>query len=269
VRLADGRRRHDAVPCPDPLHAASKVKSVDTRHASSGLRRDYLCRPTVGKRHKFTALIEVEDEPVPLYVPPPKCPVHGAQGRRVRNGTYGTPGEPMRRQRYRCWPDKPDPDFPKGFHNFTPPLAREHVHTGESHCQACEVADPQPPAPATYSSLRDRELPNQLDSRGATDDLAALADRLGLVEPRLVHRRARAVAGTGDLPTAIALLDTGLAARDGSSDRAWADLTAYRDALAARQAAADRGRPARAHRRGHSAPTARPSRRRFTATHNT
>jgi len=30
-----------------------------------------------------------------------------------------------------------------------------------------EVADPQPPAPATYSSLRDRELLNQLDSRGA------------------------------------------------------------------------------------------------------
>ena len=96
------------------------------------------------------------------------------------------------------------------------------------------------------------------------DDLAALADRLGLVGPRLVHRRARAVAGTGDLPAAIALLDTGLAARDGSSDRAWADLTAYRDALAARQAAAERGRPVRPHRRGHSAPTARPSRRRFT-----
>ena len=136
--MADARRRHDPVPCPDPLHAGSKVKSVDTRRASSGLRRDYLCRPTVGKRHKFTALIEVDDEPVPLYVPPPKCPVHGAQGRRVRNGTYGTPGEPTRRQRYRCWPDKPDPDFPKGFHNFTPPLAREHVPTGESHCQACE-----------------------------------------------------------------------------------------------------------------------------------
>ena len=101
------------------------------------------------------------------------------------------------------------------------------------------------------------------------DDLAALADRLGLVEPRLVHRRARAVADTGDLPTAIALLGTGLAARDASSDRAWADLTSYRDALAARQAAAARGRPTRPHRRGHSAPTTRPSRRRFTATHNT
>jgi hypothetical protein len=111
---------------------------------------------------------------------------------------------------------------------------------------------------------------NLTESRPAdADDLAALADRLGLVEPRLVHRRARAVAGTGDLPTAIALLDTGLASRDGSSDRAWADLTAYRDALAARQAAAERGRSARPHRRGHSAPTARPSRRRFTATHNT
>jgi hypothetical protein len=76
-----------------------------------------------------------------------------------------------------------------------------------------------------------------------------------------VHRRARAVAGTGDLPAAIALLDTGLAARDGSSDRAWADLTAYRDALAARQAAAERGRPVRPHRRGHSSATATSPRR--------
>jgi hypothetical protein len=49
--VADGRRRHDPVPCPDPLHAGSKVKSVGTRRAASGLRRDYLCRPTVGKRH--------------------------------------------------------------------------------------------------------------------------------------------------------------------------------------------------------------------------
>jgi hypothetical protein len=72
---------------------------------------------------------------------------------------------------------------------------------------------------------------------------------------------ARAVAGTGDLPAAIALLDTGLAARDGSSDRAWADLTAYRDALAARQAAAERGRPVRPHRRGHSSATATSPRR--------
>ena len=70
-----------------------------------------------------------------------------------------------------------------------------------------------------------------------------------------------AVAGTGDLPAAVALLDTGLAARDGSSDRAWADLTAYRDALAARQAAAERGRPVRPHRRGHSSATATSPRR--------
>jgi len=41
------------------------------------------------------------------------------------------------------------------------------------------------------------------------------------------------VAGAGDLPTAMTLVDTGLAARDGSSVRGWADLTAYRDALAA------------------------------------
>jgi hypothetical protein len=31
----------------------------------------------------------------------------------------------------------------------------------------CDGMDAKPPAPATYSSLRDRELLNQLDSRGA------------------------------------------------------------------------------------------------------
>jgi DNA polymerase III epsilon subunit-like protein len=107
---------------------------------------------------------------------------------------------------------------------------------------------------------------NLSESRPAdADDLAALADRLGLVEPRLVHRRARATADAGDLAAALSLLTAHLAARNGSSDRAWADLAAYGDALAARHAAAQRDRPARPHRRGHSAPATRPVRRRFTA----
>jgi hypothetical protein len=63
---------------------------------------------------------------------------------------------------------------------------------------------------------------------------------------------------------AISLLTTGLAARNGSSDRTWSDLAAYRDPLAGRHAATQRSRPARPHRRGHSAPATRPSRRRFT-----
>jgi hypothetical protein len=77
-------------------------------------------------------------------------------------------------------------------------------------------------------------------------------------------QRGRA-ADAGDLAAALNVLTTGLAVRNGSSDRAWADLAAYRDALAARHTAAQRDRPARPHRRGHSAPATRPMRRRFTA----
>ena len=125
------------MPCPNPRHEGLKAKSAGTRRAAPGLRRDYVCQPTVGKVHTFAVVIEVEDQPVPLYAPP-ACPVHGKDAVRIRNGTYGKPGESVRRQRYRCYPCTPDPKYPKGRHNVTPPLPREHVHTGESHCGACE-----------------------------------------------------------------------------------------------------------------------------------
>jgi hypothetical protein len=136
-----GRKpRLDPMACPNPFHAGSKVKGNGTRQVTSGLRRDYRCTPNGDKPHNFAVVIGVEDEdePVPVYLPAPPCPVHGKAARRARNGTYQRPGQPVRRQRYRCWPHTPDPDFPKGFHNYTPPLPREHVHTGESHCQECE-----------------------------------------------------------------------------------------------------------------------------------
>lgn len=95
-------------------------------------------------------------------------------------------------------------------------------------------------------------------------ELAHFAERLGLLEPRLVHQRARTTAEAGDLPAAIAALTTALSARAGSTDRAWADLAAYRDALTARHTAAQRPRPVRPFRLGHSAPATRPTRRRFT-----
>lgn len=128
----------DPMVCPNPLHEGSKVTGNGTRRAASGLRRDYRCVPAGAVPHGFAVVIEVEDQPVPLYAPPPACPVHGRRAVRIRNGTYGKPGEAVRRQRYRCYPSTPDPDYPKGRHNFTPPLPREHVHTGESHCGACE-----------------------------------------------------------------------------------------------------------------------------------
>jgi DNA polymerase III epsilon subunit-like protein len=96
------------------------------------------------------------------------------------------------------------------------------------------------------------------------DGLAALAAQICLVEPRLVHRRARQLAAAGDLAAAIDALRTGLDQRNGHSDRAWTDLAAYRDALVARHTATQRTRPVRPHRRGHSAPATRPAHRRFT-----
>jgi hypothetical protein len=63
---------------------------------------------------------------------------------------------------------------------------------------------------------------------------------------------------------AISLLTTGLAARNGSSDRAWSDLAAYRDALAGRHAATQRSRPARPTGAGTAPRQTRRSRRRST-----
>jgi DNA polymerase III epsilon subunit-like protein len=96
------------------------------------------------------------------------------------------------------------------------------------------------------------------------DVVAALAEELGLIEPRLFLRRARALAGAGELEQAIETATIGLAARDGSSDLAWQELLRYRDALAARQHALRRVHPPRPFRIGRSAPARRPQRRRFT-----
>lgn len=50
----------------------------------------------------------------------------------MRNGTYGL-ATPKPRQRYRCSPS----DGSKS-HSFTPPLPRDHVHSGEEHCDHCD-----------------------------------------------------------------------------------------------------------------------------------
>lgn len=96
------------------------------------------------------------------------------------------------------------------------------------------------------------------------DAVAALAQELGLVEPRLLLRQARALAAAGELETAIETANTNLAARNGSSDPAWRDLHTYRDALTARQHVRQHVRPPRPRRAGRSAPNERPQRRRFT-----
>jgi hypothetical protein len=70
--LAGRRTRLERVRCPNPLREGSRVKGNGLRRAASGLRRDYVCTPKVGSRHKFVVLINAEeDEAVPLYAPPP------------------------------------------------------------------------------------------------------------------------------------------------------------------------------------------------------
>lgn len=130
-------RRLPTVSCPDRRHAGSHVKANGTRQLKSGLRRRYVCTPTGYPAHGFTVWAELaEEQPTPQYAPPPACPRHGVSGRVVRYGRYGRAGE-VPRQRYRCYP----PSVAVGekpFHTFTPPLAREHVHAGEAHCEECE-----------------------------------------------------------------------------------------------------------------------------------
>lgn len=97
-------------------------------------------------------------------------------------------------------------------------------------------------------------------------DLAGLAATLDLTRrhPRLAAAGARRLEAGGDPDGALALIEAALAARAASTDPAWPDLVAARDAINARQVAAARlpAGPA-PHRAGHTAPTCRPDRRRF------
>lgn len=97
--------------------------------------------------------------------------------------------------------------------------------------------------------------------------VAELTISLGLTQPRLAHVHARRTELAGDGAKALTLIDAALAQRAGSTDRGWADLLSYRDAVAARQVAATRT-PAgpKTVRVGHTAPANRPERRRFQLT---
>lgn len=135
--MAGRRRRYEAVPCPNPLHAGSHVKAKGSRTTSSGLRRDYLCTPDGGRPHKFAVTVDSEEEVQPVYSPPPACPVHGTAAKRTRHGTYRSADGATHRQRYRCEPYQPDSNYPRGYHTFTPRLPRDHVHDA-ARCAVCE-----------------------------------------------------------------------------------------------------------------------------------
>ena len=69
------------MPCRAPIRCTpgSRVKSGARGKVAYGVRRHYLCQPTVGKRHKFAVAVDDEEAPVVLFTPPPKCPVHGKE----------------------------------------------------------------------------------------------------------------------------------------------------------------------------------------------
>ncbi|MGN6243535.1 MAG: exonuclease domain-containing protein [Motilibacteraceae bacterium] len=90
-----------------------------------------------------------------------------------------------------------------------------------------------------------------------------------VTHPKLTRVLALTAERDGDRDQARALLEQTLAARNGSSDTAWDDLRDLRDAVAARQVAAQRAAEAAARRantparKGHTSPQDRPVRLRF------
>jgi DNA polymerase III epsilon subunit-like protein len=108
-------------------------------------------------------------------------------------------------------------------------------------------------------------LCNQFPDKASA--MADLARGLGLTHPRLAHVQARNAELMGHPDEALTVITAALAGRNSSSDRAWADLLAYRDAVQARQVAVARARGrTSSHRVGHSAPADRPDRLRFSLT---
>ncbi len=116
-------------PCPNPLHAGSRVTGAGVRKRKSGERHRYRCTPDGYPKHRFSIIITAESSTAPAYSPPPTCPTHaGSMVQRI--GTYGT--DDNKKQRYRCTPKTGE------RHDFTPELPRTFVHVGTEHCDHCE-----------------------------------------------------------------------------------------------------------------------------------
>lgn len=114
-------------------HPGSRVISKEVRTTKSGVVRRFSCTPALGSPHTFSVpVVDAQAPAVPVvWSAPPACPDH-PRSKVVRNGTYGR-ATPKPRQRYRCTPT--DGTKP---HSFTPPLPRDHVHSGEEHCEHCD-----------------------------------------------------------------------------------------------------------------------------------
>lgn len=140
--MPGGRPRNKPdMKCPNPDHHGSHVVGNGQLVTNDGTRQVWRCTPKGGKaRHTFSTLDGEDAMVVPQHVPSPPCPVHGRKCRVSRDGTYGRSGS--KRQRYRSVPhdEAERAKYLGGKHTFTPRLAREHVHYGESHCEGCGEA---------------------------------------------------------------------------------------------------------------------------------
>ncbi len=116
-----------------PEHPEVRVKADGTYKVKGQVRQRYRCRPEGEKAHTFAVVIRRDSHASPkmLWSPPPPCERHPGS-HVVRNGTYGK-GKATRRQRYLCRPSDGSPS-----HAFTPPLPRDHVHSGVEQCDVCE-----------------------------------------------------------------------------------------------------------------------------------
>jgi hypothetical protein len=110
--------------------------------ANGAVHQIYRCDPgLLDGKHEFSVLRTGADELIPLYSPPPTCPLHGADPSRkvVRAGWYGAPDN--KRQQYLCAAIRPQEvakdDFDPEAHRFTPELPRKHIHPGEDRCGTC------------------------------------------------------------------------------------------------------------------------------------
>ena len=115
-------------------HWNSRVWGFGTYKSGTRTYRRYRCRPTTGKAHTFSVLLDDTGQPATLAPsePPPPCAKHpGAHC--VRNGRYKRKTA-AGRQRYRCYGDGT-----KRGHPYIPGLARAYVgHGFADPCDLCE-----------------------------------------------------------------------------------------------------------------------------------
>lgn len=112
-------------------HPDAHVVAAGRFTAVGADKQRYQCQPEVGPRHHFSVPLAPAGEALLDRSAAPACPEHPGS-HVVRNGVYGKTTE-RPRQIYRCTPS----DGGRA-HQFTPLLARDHVHQGTDQCDTCD-----------------------------------------------------------------------------------------------------------------------------------